>query len=192
MKIVNYPHPALRFESKPLTAIDERVRTQAAQMLELMYESKGLGLASNQVGLPYQLFVMNAEADPEKRDQERVCVNPVIVERKGSVEGEEGCLSFPKLYQKVRRAKTITVQFYTLAGELREVVEHDMVARIMQHEADHLHGVLFIDKLGPLARLAARGSIKEFERLFRRAQEKGEIPPDPEIERQLKELAALA
>src|SRR5262245_42731528 len=125
MTIVHYPHPALRFPSRPLTTIDEKVRTQAAQMLELMYEAGGLGLASNQVGLPYQLFVMNTEADPLKKEHERVCINPVIIDQKGSVEGEEGCLSFPKLYQKVRRAKTVTVQYYTLTGELQEVVEHD-------------------------------------------------------------------
>jgi peptide deformylase len=192
MKIVHYPHPALRCKSRPLTTIDEKVRTQAAQMLELMYAAKGLGLASNQVALPYQLFVMNSEGDPEKRELERVCINPVIIERKGSIEGEEGCLSFPKLFQKVRRAKTIKVQYYTLTGELREETEHDLIARVMQHEIDHLHGELFIDKLGPLARLAARGQIKEFERQFRRAQEKGEYPPSPEIEKQLKELLAVA
>lgn len=192
MKIVHYPHPALRFASRPLTTIDEKVRTQAAHMLELMYASKGLGLASNQVGLPYQLFVMNDEADPARTDRERVCINPVIVERKGSEEGEEGCLSFPKLYEKVRRARTITVQYYTLRGELVEAAEQDLVARIMQHEIDHLHGVLFIDKLGPLTRLASRGDVKEFERQYRRAQERGEILPDPEILKELKALAALA
>src|SRR5262249_9708579 len=160
MKIVQYPHPALRFESRPLMTIDQKVRTQAAEMLELMYESKGLGLASNQVGLPYQLFVMNPSADPQQREQERVCINPVIVERKGSVEGEEGCLSFPQLFQKVRRAKTVKIQYYTLEGELKEAVENDMVARIMQHEIDHLHGILFIDKMGAIAKLASRGQVK--------------------------------
>jgi peptide deformylase len=192
MKILPYPHPALRYKSVPIITIDEEVRKQAAQMLELMYESKGLGLASNQVGLPYRLFVMNPEADPEKPELERVCINPVILERKGSVEGEEGCLSFPKLFQKVRRPKTVKVHYYNLAGELCEVVESDLTARVMHHEIDHLDGVLFIDKMGPFARLAARGDIKEFERQFRRAQEKGDYPADAAIEGQLKELAARA
>ena len=192
MKIIQYPHPALRFPSRPLTTIDDKVRRQACQMLELMYESKGLGLASNQVALPYQLFVMNVAGDPQKKEEERVCVNPVIVERKGSIEGEEGCLSFPKLFQKVRRSKSIKVQYYNLSGELCEAVEQDLIARIMQHEIDHLHGILFIDKMGPLARLASRGSLQDFERQFRRAQEKGEYPADAEIERQMKGLAALA
>ncbi len=117
MKIVSYPHPALRHQSRPLTAIDEKVRTQAQQMLELMYEARGLGLAANQVVLPYQLLVMNVTGDPQQREQELVLINPVVQERKGSVEGDEGCLSFPGLYQKVRRAKTVKVQAYNLDGQ---------------------------------------------------------------------------
>src|SRR5437762_1681747 len=117
MKIVRYPHPALRWQSRPLTMIDEKVQTYACQMLELMYESKGLGLAANQVGLPYQLLVMNPTTEPQEKERERVLINPVILERRGSVEGEEGCLSFPGLYQKVRRARSIKVQAYNLQGE---------------------------------------------------------------------------
>src|SRR5262245_39814632 len=104
MKIVRYPHPALRHKARPLTAIDKQVRLDAAQMLELMYESHGIGLATNQVFLPYQMFVLNPSADPNKREEEAVYINPVILERKGTIEGEEGCLSFPGLFQKVRRA----------------------------------------------------------------------------------------
>src|SRR3954471_24383234 len=114
MKIVKYPHPALRHKSRPLTMIDNQVRLQAAQMLELMYEAKGLGLAANQVNWPFQLLVMNDLADPEEKEHERVLINPVIMERKGTQEGEEGCLSFPGLYQKERRAKTVIVQAYNL------------------------------------------------------------------------------
>src|SRR5205823_11352797 len=138
-----------------------KVRQYAQQMLELMYESKGLGLAANQVALPYRLFVMNPTADPLQREHELVCINPVILERKGSVEGEEGCLSFPGLYQKVRRAKSIKVRAYNLDGEAIEEAWADLEARVVQHEVDHLHGVLFIDKMGPIAKLASRGTLKE-------------------------------
>jgi peptide deformylase len=188
MKIVQYPHPALRHPSVPLTAINERVRTQAKQMLELMYEAHGLGLASNQVGLPFQLLVINSTADPNQPEKEHVFINPVILERKGSMEGEEGCLSFPKLFAKVRRAKTVKFRAYNLQGELVEDSYSDLESRLLQHEVDHLHGVLFTDKMGPIARMASRGALREFERQYRRAQEKGEIPPDAEIEKQLKEL----
>ena len=192
MKIVRYPHPALRHVSRPLTAIDARVRHQAAEMLALMYEAHGLGLAANQVAWPFQLLVMNETADPQQREHERVCINPVVVERKGAVEGEEGCLSFPELYAKVRRAKTVKVQAYNLQGEAVEIVCSDLAARVLQHEIDHLHGALFIDKMGTIARLSSRGALREFERDYRKAQDRGEIPPDDEIEAMLRALEAEA
>jgi peptide deformylase len=192
MKIVLYPHPALRAKARPLTAIDEKVHRHAREMLDLMYEAKGLGLAANQVALPYRLLVMNLSGDPQQRDQEDVLINPVILERKGSIEDEEGCLSFPKLYTKVRRAKTVKVQAYNLKGELMERVVSDLAARCWQHEVDHLDGILFIDKMGPIARLRARGCLRGFEYEFHKAQERGEIPPDAEIEQMLAALAGLA
>jgi peptide deformylase len=192
MKIVQYPHPSLRHPARPLTSIDEKVRRQAREMLDLMYEAKGLGLASNQVGLPFQLLVINAAADPSRKEEEQVFINPVILERKGSVEGEEGCLSFPKLFAKVRRAKTVKAHAYNLQGELVEVISTDLAARLLQHEVDHLHGILFIDKMGPIARLASRTALRDFERQYRRAQERGEIPPEGEIEKTLAALEALA
>jgi peptide deformylase len=194
MKIVQYPHPALRHRARPLTAIDKRLRLYAGEMLNLMYEARGLGLAAPQVALPFQMFVMNSTADPEQRDKEMVLVNPVILERKGTIEGEEGCLSFPNLYQKIRRAKSVKVQAYDLDGKERliEVAgstpEEQLCSRLMQHEIDHLDGILFIDKMGPIAKLASRGSLRAFEREYRRAQERGEIPPDAEIEKALNDL----
>jgi peptide deformylase len=192
MKIVKFPHPALRYVSRPLTAIDEKVRTHAAQMLDLMFEAKGLGLAANQVALPYQLIVLNLQADGEEGEPDRVFINPEILERKGTVEDEEGCLSFPDLYAKVRRAKTVKVRAYNLRGEVVEKSVSDLTARLWQHEVDHLNGVLFIDKMGPIAKLASRGALKDFEREFHRAQERGEIPPDAEIKQMLDALAAGA
>src|SRR5690242_18235798 len=194
MNIVQYPHPALRHRARPLTAIDKKLRLYAGEMLQLMYEARGLGLAAPQVALPFQMFVMNPTADPEQRDKEMVLINPVVLERRGTIEGEEGCLSFPGLYQKIRRAKSVKVQAYDLEGKelLIEVAgstpEEQLCSRLMQHEIDHLDGVLFIDKMGPIAKLASRGSLKEFERDYRRAQQRGEIPPDPEIEKALTEL----
>src|SRR5262245_66041351 len=109
MKIVVYPHPALRVEAQPLTAIDKDVQVQAAQMLELMYEARGLGLAAPQVALTYQMLVMNKTADPQQKEHERVLINPVVLERKGTVEGEEGRLSFQPPFEKVRGAETVQV-----------------------------------------------------------------------------------
>jgi peptide deformylase len=191
MKIVQYPHPSLRHAGKPLTSIDKKLRIQVGEMFELTYQARGLGLAATQVALPYQLLVMNLTADANQKEKEEVYLNPVIIERKGVIEDEEGCLSFPDLFQKVRRAKSVTVRAYNLKGEAVEIVASDLAARAWQHEIDHLNGVLFIDKMGPLARLASRGAVKDFERAFRKAQEKGEIPPDAEIEEFLKDLENL-
>lgn len=97
-------------------------------MMDLMYEAKGLGLAATQVALPFSLLVMNMSGDPKQPEHEAVYVNPVIVERKGTQEGDEGCLSFPGLYQKVRRAKTVKVQAYNLQGELVTLTASDLEA----------------------------------------------------------------
>jgi peptide deformylase len=188
MKIVHYPHPALRHPGKAVTSVDKQLRLQIGHMMELMYEARGLGLAAPQVALPFQLLVMNVTGDPNQPDCEEVFLNPTIVERKGSIDDEEGCLSFPGLYQKIRRAKTVKIQAYDLKGQPVEKVVSDLEARAWQHEIDHLNGVLFIDKMGLIARLSARSVVKNFESIFRRAQESGEIPPDVELE---KVLAAL-
>jgi peptide deformylase len=186
-KIVLYPHPALRHPAQPLAAIDAEVRRYAGRMLDLMYQNKGLGLAGPQVALPFQLLVMNFEGEPDKKELEIVAINPVIMDRKGTQEGDEGCLSFPDLYQKVRRAKTVTVQFYDLGGTLKEMTAHDLPARLWQHEIDHLHGRLFIDMMGPIGRMSSKGTLRDFEADYRAAQKKGDIESDDEIRKQLKE-----
>lgn len=189
MKIVHYPHPALRHAARPVATIDKELRLHVGAMTELMYQAKGLGLAATQVALPFQLLVMNVTGDPTKKEAEEVFVNPRIVEKKGVQEDEEGCLSFPGLYQNVRRAKSIRFQAYDLQGKLIERTVHDLEARAWQHEIDHLNGVLFIDMMGPLARLSARSSVKKFEKAFRDAQARGEIPPDLALEEAMARLA---
>src|SRR6266478_944923 len=160
MRIVHYPHPALRHKAHTISCIDKELHLNVGRMKELMYEAKGLGLAAPQVALPYQLLVTNITGDPNQPEREEIYVNPVIVERKGTIDDEEGCLSFPGLFQKVRRAKTITIRAYDLKGQAVEKVVSDLEARAWQHEIDHLNGVLFIDKMGLLGRIASRGSLK--------------------------------
>jgi len=188
MKIVQYPHPALRCQAKQLTSIDKQVRLQIGEMFDLMYEAKGLGLAATQVALPFQFLVMNISGDANQKDKEQVFINPTLVERKGIMEGEEGCLSFPGLFQKVRRAKTVKVKAYNLEGQEVEVVASDLASRAWQHEIDHLNGVLFIDKLGVIGKTAARGALKELEEEFKKMQQRGELPPDIEIKALLDSL----
>lgn len=177
MKIVKYPHPALRVQAKPVLAIDKDIQLAAGRMLELMYASEGLGLAAPQVALEHRLLVMNFEGDPENKEAEFVAINPVIVDSKGAINDREGCLSFPGLYQSVRRFKTVTVQAYNLKGELYEMLCHDLPARVWQHEIDHLDGVLFIDKMGSLGRSRSEKDIEQFIADFEKAKKKGELPP---------------
>src|SRR5437667_8075581 len=129
MKIVHYPHPALRHPGRAVSTIDKKLHLQIGEMKELMYEARGLGLAAPQVALPYQLLVMNVTGDPKQPELEEVYLNPTIVERKGVVEDDEGCLSFPGLYQKIRRAKNVKIQAYDLKGNLVEKVVNDLEAR---------------------------------------------------------------
>ena len=178
MKIVKYPHPALRTAARPVAAIDKDVQLAAGHMLDLMYTAAGLGLAAPQVALGYQLLVMNFEGDPERKDAEYVAINPVVVESKGTINDREGCLSFPGLYQNVRRAKSVTVQAYNLKGELYEMTCSDLPARVWQHEIDHLQGVLFIDKMGPLGKLGSKRDLDKFIADFEKDKRKGELPSD--------------
>jgi peptide deformylase len=131
---------------------------------------------------------MNVTGDPNQPEHEEVFLNPRIVQSKGLVEDEEGCLSFPGLFQKIRRAKSVKIQAYDAKGQLIEKMVHDLEARAWQHEIDHLNGVLFIDMMGPIAKLTSRSAVKNFEREFKKAQEKGEIPADVEIEKVLASL----
>jgi peptide deformylase len=187
LRIVPYPHPALRYESRPVTQIDDELRAKVRSMFELMYESRGIGLAANQVAIPYRFFVMNLTADPEQKDQEQVFINPEIIKRHSSIEDEEGCLSFPGLYFKVRRARKIKLRAFDLSGNTVEVEAEDLFSRALQHETDHLAGKLYIDMLGPIGRATVNAKLRDFEHKFRQAQAAGEYPPDDEIARMLDE-----
>ncbi len=187
MEIVKYPHPALRWKSSPVTAINAELRTIVREMFDLMYEAKGIGLAANQVALPLRLFVLNLTADPAETDEEFVFINPEIVRRKGNQEAEEGCLSMPNLYGDVRRADEIVVHAYGLDGQPFELTIDDLASRAIQHETDHLDGILFTDRMTEAARREVDPMLSDFESLFRRQQEQGKYPSDAQIQEQLQE-----
>jgi len=188
LEIVHYPHPALRWKSKPVKEINAELRETVRTMFDLMYEFHGIGLAANQVALPYRVFVVNITSNPEEPDKEFVFINPEIVRRKGSEEGEEGCLSLPELYGQVRRAEEIIVEAYDLEGHQFQLTLEEMGARVVQHEKDHLDGVMFVDRMTESARRELEPRLEDFELHFRRQQESGKVPPDSEIEQKLKEL----
>ncbi len=179
MKIVHYPHPILRHKAEPVLQLGKEIEILAGNMLELMYEHRGLGLAAPQVAQPIRMITINFVGEAEEKDQELVAINPVITEFSKSIQDDrEGCLSFPNLFSRVRRAKRVKVQFYNLKGELMEGVFEDLAARIWQHEIEHLDGVLFIDKMGTVGRDSSKKALKEFEEAYYDAQKKGEIPKD--------------
>lgn len=188
MRIVEYPHPALRYPAVPVKLVDKELRLQVGRMFELMYEVKGLGLAAPQVALPYQLLIMNEDMENFSEEGERVYLNPRIVAQKGTMNGEEGCLSFPGLFAKVRRARQVTIEAYDLSGELVTIQATGLASRCWQHEIEHLQGKLFIDRFTTVARIANQRELSYFEKKFRRAQEMGEIAPDADIEKLLSNL----
>jgi len=191
LEIVHYPHPTLRHVSKNLKRVDSELRDMIAQMFELMYEHEGVGLAGNQVDLPYRMFVANPSGDSDNKDAEQVFINPVLRAGHGQAEAEEGCLSIPGVLGPVVRNEKITVEAYDLAGEAFSGELDGFFARIVQHETDHLDGRLFIDRLAPGQAAELRGAIEEFEIDFHSKQQCGELPNDDAIVQRLAELEKL-
>ncbi len=180
LEIVPYPHPTLRHKSKPIRRVDAELRKIVGEMFELMYEAKGIGLAANQVDLPIRLFIVNLTSDP-KEGEEMVFINPVVSKQKGSEEREEGCLSLPGLYAQVMRPKTIHLSAYNLAGEAIEGDLDEMMARVVQHENDHLDGIMFTDRLSTTGTMDVKEELEEFEIDFQSRQRIEQIPSNEEI-----------
>jgi peptide deformylase len=191
LQIIHYPHPALRHPSKPLKRVDAELRSIVAEMFELMYEHEGVGLAANQVDLPYRLFVANPEGKREVKETECVFINPVLSGGRGQEEDEEGCLSIPGVYAPVTRNETITIQAYDLAGNDFVGELHGLMARIAQHETDHLDGTLFIDRLSPTQLAGLRDKLEEFELDFQSRRDTGEILGADQMAARLRELERL-
>lgn len=187
LQIITYPHPTLRHTSKPLRRVDAELKNIIRQMFELMYESKGVGLAANQVDLPLRLFVANEEGDAEK-GQELVFINPVLSKPKGLEEREEGCLSLPEVYGQVKRPERIHISAYNLQGQEISAELTGLLGRIVQHETDHLDGVLFIDRLSETGQMAVRDDVAEFALDFESRRRTGEIPTDEQIAARLAEI----
>ncbi len=172
MDIVLYPDPRLRKRNAPVEVFDEALAATAREMFQLMYETKGVGLAAPQVGLSLQLMVYNPEGDAEKPDGETVLCNPHIVRRaKDKDFEEEGCLSFPGVYAQVQRPVSVVVEAQDLKGEKFTLELDAWEARIFQHEFDHLDGILFTDRLTPANKTLVKGKLDDLEAAYReRAQ----------------------
>lgn len=160
LAVIHYPDPRLRQQCEPVTQFDDDLAAMAKRMVQLMETGRGVGLAAPQVGVLRRMFVMSVTG--EKQDAQ-VYVNPVIRDREGSVELEEGCLSLPGINVKIRRAKRCRLAAQDLQGSPIELEGEDLECRVWQHETDHLDGVLIIDRMGPSDRIATRQTLKSLE-----------------------------
>ena len=170
LKIIKWPDPRLKKMSVDVQAFDDNLRRLSERMFELMHEHRGVGLAAPQVGLNVRLFVINPTGEPADA---RVYVNPLLSDAEGEDEAEEGCLSIPKLNVNVARHKQIRMSARDVEGKPIEEAATGFVARIWQHEFDHLNGVLLIDRMGAVARMANRRLLKDLEEEYEGQREKG-------------------
>jgi peptide deformylase len=151
--VLQFPDPRLKRKSVPVTEVTDAIRQLAADMIEVMYDEPGIGLAAPQVGEAIRLIVMDTDwtgEDGEKKPG--VMLNPEIVAREGDVTWNEGCLSVPDLHADVERAARVRVRYQDLDGKTHEEDASELRAVCFQHEIDHLDGVLFIDRISRLKR----------------------------------------
>lgn len=152
-EIVKFPDPRLKEVAKPITDVDDDLRELARDMIDVMYDEPGIGLAAPQVGASVRMFVIDTEWNEEGGEKSpMVVLNPEISERAGSITWEEGCLSVPDYVANVDRDATITLRGMDLEGNAIEERTEGLRAVCIQHEVDHLDGVLFIDRISRLKR----------------------------------------
>jgi peptide deformylase len=190
MQIVPYPHPALKFKSAEVQRIDGPLRKTIARMFELMYEANGIGLAANQVGLPLRFFIVNLSARAGQPDQELVFINPIASRQRGRMVGEEGCLSLPGLYGDVSRSEVLRIEAFDLDGQAFQMDLDELEARVVQHEGDHLDGIMFTDRMreeGTSEKVDLK--IPLFRAAWQQAQRSGTAPSDDQIRQELKGIA---
>ena len=150
-KIIEYPESLLRLKAKKVDVFDDELKILTEDMAETMWEAPGIGLAAPQVAQSLRVIVVDI-TEPCEEKKHLALVNPEIVEHEGSQLDEEGCLSVPELTAQVQRYKKVTVDYQAEDGTSNQLVAEDRFAVVLQHEIDHLNGVLFIDHLSPLKR----------------------------------------
>lgn len=173
--IVTYGNPVLRHKAEPVPDVNRDVLRLADDMLETMYGDRGLGLAAEQIGMTKSVCVIDIppDCDVEVEGGPRlnpligmplVMVNPHILSRSGAMDGDEGCLSFPKIFAPVRRAAEVTVVYNDIKGERRIITVKGLLARAVQHELDHLNGVLLVDRMSAAKRIGLSGALKRMKK----------------------------
>ncbi|OLE39533.1 MAG: peptide deformylase [Candidatus Rokubacteria bacterium 13_1_20CM_2_70_7] len=157
LKVRKYGDPILRRRAEPVGAITSEIRTIVADMVDTMYDEVGIGLAAPQVGVSLRLLVVG---DEETREA-RALINPVITDQSGQATAEEGCLSIPGIFAPVTRAAWVRMEALDPGGQTVKMDARGLLARVLQHEIDHLDGVLFIDRLDPVTRDRIKRKIRK-------------------------------
>lgn len=182
-QIVQYGDPVLRAKGSRIEEIDDEIRALAADMIETMHAANGVGLAAQQIGEPLQLTIVDVSAvedrpstlrlNGEEKDPRAamplVLINPALELHEGVVVGVEGCLSFPEITADIERAESVTAHAQTLDGERVTIEASGLLARALQHEVDHLNGILFIDRMNSAAKAALGSRLKRLQKETQRA-----------------------
>jgi len=159
-KILTYPNPVLRQKVERVTNFDDSLKKLATDLAETMYAAPGSGLAANQIGECVSVIVIDISAEEEEKKY-LVLINPEIVDKEGAQIDDEGCLSVIDLTAKVKRYQKLLVRAQDIEGKAWEFPAEDFLARVVQHEVDHLNGILFIDHLSSLKRILYKKKLKK-------------------------------
>jgi peptide deformylase len=163
LEILKYPHPLLKRPSEKVDRINEETRKLIQDMIETMYHSNGIGLAACQIGIPRRIIVLDVSPiDPQQNLF--AMINPEVISEEGEIDHEEGCLSVPDCFEKVKRRERIRVKGISADGKEIEVFGEGILAFALQHEIDHLNGVLILDRVSRLKRDIYRSKLKKEKR----------------------------
>ena len=163
LEVLLYPNPILLQKSEKITQFDKALKELSQNMLKTVKVYKGIGLAAPQIGILKRIFVMQIEEEETKKIQSYICVNPEIKDAEGEIVFEEGCLSIPNMNEKVTRKKKLTLIYQNLEGKQQQLKAEKLKAICIQHEIDHLNGVLFIHRISPLKRKLLLSKYKKVE-----------------------------
>ncbi len=163
LNIIEYPDKRLKLKSKEVKNFDKRLHLLLDDMYSIMINTNGIGLAAIQVAHPIRAFIVNIPNEEDEQDQKNLLeiINPVIIKSAGETTYQEGCLSVPKFYEEIKRHKTVTLNYQDREGNRKTLEADELLAIAIQHEIDHLEGILFIDKL-------SYGRRKKFEKEYKR------------------------
>lgn len=160
LKVKKYGSPVLREVAKPVEEINDEIRNIVRDMIDTMYASEGIGLAAPQIGIPKRIIVVDINPS-DMTSKPLVLINPVVLEQRGSIEAEEGCLSIPDIRGSVKRYQSVTVEGLDLEGQKIRIEATDLLARVLQHEIDHLNGKFFVDHLSKLKQMTLKNKLNK-------------------------------